>query len=122
MTEADGHRPASQEVEELLLEFLPSGRTAMGDVARELGIGRRTLQRRLASEGTSWQELLNGTRERLARYYVESTELSPTEVGFLLGFEDSGSLFRAFQRWTGTTPEAWRALVRGGAEGADRPD
>jgi AraC-like DNA-binding protein len=113
MTEADVHRPVSHEVEELLIEFLPSGRTAMSDVAGELGIGRRTLQRRLASEGTSWLEVLSGTRERLARYYFESTDLNATEVGFLLGFEDPGSLFRAFHRWTGTTPEIWRAEVRG---------
>ncbi len=38
--------------------------------------------------------------------------MSPAEVSFLLGFEDPNSLFRAFHRWTGTTPEAWRAETR----------
>ena len=84
----------------------------MTDVARELGVGSRTLQRRLASEGTSWLHVLNQTRERLARHYFQSTDLSPTQVSFLLGFEDPNSLFRAFQRWTGTTPEVWRAEAR----------
>ena len=112
MAEAGERRSATEEVEQALFELLPSGRSGMTDVARELGIGSRTLQRRLASEGTSWLHVLNQTRERLARHYFESTDLSPTQVSFLLGFEDPNSLFRAFQRWTGTTPEAWRAEVR----------
>ena len=112
MAEAGEHRSASEEVQEALFELLPSGRARVSDVASELGIGSRTLQRRLASEGTSWLELLNQTRERLARHYFESTDLSPTEISFLLGFADPNSLFRAFHRWTGTTPESWRADVR----------
>lgn len=112
MAEAGARRSTTEEVEEALLELLPSGRSRMADVSRELGIGSRTLQRRLASEGTSWVEVLNQTRERLALYYFGSTDLSATEVGFLLGFNDPNSLYRAFHRWTDTTPEAWRAEAR----------
>ncbi len=112
MVEADAGRSMSDEVEQALFEFLPSGRTGMADVARELGVGTRTLQRRLAAEGTTWLEVLNRTRERLARHYFASTDLTPTEVGFLLGFGDPSSLFRAFHRWTGTTPGAWREEAR----------
>jgi AraC-like DNA-binding protein len=112
MAEAGARRSTTEEVEEALLELLPSGRSRMADVSRELGIGGRTLQRRLASEGTSWVEVLNQTRERLAFHYFGSTDLSATEVGFLLGFNDPNSLYRAFRRWTDTTPEAWRAEAR----------
>ena len=110
--EAGEYRSVRDEVEEALFELLPSGRAAMSDVASELGIGGRTLQRRLAAEGTSWLDVLNSTRERLARHYFESTQLNATEVSFLLGFTDPNSLFRAFHRWTGTTPESWRAEFR----------
>ena len=110
--EAGEYRSVRDEVEEALFELLPSGRAAMSDVASELGIGGRTLQRRLAAEGTSWLDVLNSTRERLARHYFESTQLNATEVSFLLGFTDPNSLFRAFHRWTGTTPESWRAALR----------
>jgi AraC-like DNA-binding protein len=110
--EAGEYRSVRDEVEEALLVLLPSGRAAMSDMASELGIGGRTLQRRLAAEGTSWLDVLNSTRERLARYYFESTQLNATEVSFLLGFADPNSLFRAFHRWTGTTPEVWRAELR----------
>ena len=44
---------------------------------------------------------------------LRTTKMSPAEVSFLLGFEDPNSLWRAFQRWTGTTPESWRAQVMG---------
>ena len=112
MSEADERRSTSDLVEATLFELLPSGRTQMQDVAKELGIGTRTLQRRLAGEETTWLELLNRTRERLARHYLGSTKMSPAEISFLLGFDDPNSLFRAFNRWTGTTPESWRAQLQ----------
>lgn len=109
MSEADAARSTRERVEAALFELLPSGRSEMKDVAKALGVGQRTLQRRLSAEGTTWLEVLSRTRERLARHYLGRTAMSPAEVSFLLGFEDPNSLFRAFRRWTGTTPEAWRA-------------
>ncbi len=112
MAEGDSERSTSEQVESALFELLPSGRTEMKDVAKELGVGTRTLQRRLAAEETTWSTLLGQTRERLARHYLRNTNMTPSEVSFLLGFEDPNSLFRAFHRWTGTTPESWRAATR----------
>ena len=112
MAEAGEDRATSERVRAALLELLPSGRTHMRDVAKELGMGTRTLQRRLSAEGTTWLEVLNQTREQLAQHYLRTTRMSPAEVSFLLGFEDPNSLFRAFHRWTGTTPESWRAAVQ----------
>lgn len=109
MAEASEARSTREQVEGVLFELLPSGRTEMKDAAKELGVGARTLQRRLAAEDTTWLNVLADTRERLARHYLRSTKMSPAEVSFLLGFENPNSLFRAFHRWTGTTPEAWRA-------------
>ena len=95
-------------VENALLELLPSGRTQIDDVASELAVSRRSLQRRLSEEGTSWLDVLNAARMRLAQHYLTNTALGAAEVSFLLGFEDPNSFFRAFRRWTDTTPEAWR--------------
>ncbi len=95
-------------VENALLEMLPSGRTQIDDVASELAVSRRSLQRRLSEEGTSWLDVLNTARMRLAQHYLTNTNLGAAEVSFLLGFEDPNSFFRAFRRWTGSTPEAWR--------------
>lgn len=99
-------------VENALLELLPSGRTQIDDVAGELAISRRSLQRRLSEEGTSWLDILNTARMRLAQHYLTNTNFGAAEVSFLLGFEDPNSFFRAFRRWTGSTPEAWRETQR----------
>lgn len=99
-------------VENALLELLPSGRTQIDDVAGELAVSRRSLQRRLSEEGTSWLDVLNAARMRLAQHYLTNTSLGAGEVSFLLGFEDPNSFFRAFRRWTGSTPEAWREAHR----------
>lgn len=77
-------------------------------IAKRIGLGGRSLQRRLRDEGTSFQALRDETRRALAdRYFAEG--LSIAEVSFLLGFSEPSAFFRAFKRWTGTTPIAWRA-------------
>jgi AraC-like DNA-binding protein len=104
-----------ERVQSALLELLPSGRCQRRDVAASLGVGERTLQRRLRAESTSFQETLAQTRESLARHYLVRTRLSPPEIAYLLGFDDPNSLYRAFHRWTGTTPESVRRAARGQA-------
>lgn len=91
-----------------LNELLPSGRATVEDVARELAMSKRTLQRRLADEGTNWLEVLSEAREVLAKHYLTTTEYGTAEVSFLLGYEDPNSFFRAFKRWENTSPEIWR--------------
>ncbi|MFM7202032.1 MAG: AraC family transcriptional regulator ligand-binding domain-containing protein [Myxococcota bacterium] len=98
----------SERVRAVLLEGLPSGVFMMEDVARKLLMSRRTLQRRLEEEGTSFQELLRGLREELALHYLRQTPLPTAEISFLLGFEEPSSFFRAFSQWTGRTPELVR--------------
>jgi len=73
----------------------------------------RTLQRQLSQEGTSFQAILAGTRESLARHYLTSGELRTSEIAFLLGYDDTNSFYRAFRSWTGTTPDAIRATTTG---------
>ncbi len=92
----------------VLLEGLPSGQFNVDDVARRLAVSSRTLQRRLRGEGTSFQAVVDDTREGLARNYLRKTRLSGTEIAYLLGFEEPNSFFRALRRWTGTTPERLR--------------
>ena len=114
---ADLNRSATVEerVRSTLLELLPSGRASLDTVAQALGLSPRTLRRRLKDEGTNFQGVLDTTRESLAKYYLKSTSMSGAEISFLLGFEDPNSFFRAFNVWTGTTPErARRALLESG--------
>jgi AraC-like DNA-binding protein len=97
-----------QRVRSVLLESLPSGLISMNTIASRLAISRRTLQRRLKSEGTTYLLLLQQTREALARHYLLKTQLSTGEIAFLLGFDEPNSFYRAFRTWTGHSPDQVR--------------
>lgn len=98
----------SQRVQAVLHEALPSGQANMEAVARRLAMSKRTLQRRLTEEGTTFQRVLQQTREAVARHYLTNTSLAAAEISFLLGFEEPNSFYRAFRDWTGQTPETVR--------------
>jgi AraC-like DNA-binding protein len=69
----------------------------------------RTLQRRLAADGATFQQLLQEARRELARHYLLHSSLELSETAYLLGYEDSHSFFRAFHDWEGDSPGEWRA-------------
>lgn len=95
-------------VKAVLLEMLPSGQSTVDEVAYRLLMSRRTLQRRLNEEDTNFKNVLAGVREELARHYITRSDLPYTQISFLLGYEDPNSFFRAFNAWTGTTPDSVR--------------
>jgi AraC-like DNA-binding protein len=108
LSELEDTATMGERVAALLLELLPSGEASIEAVASRLAMSKRTLQRRLDEENETFRTLVNGTRERLARHYLTQTNLSSGEIAFLLGFDDPNSFFRAFQEWTGQTPETIR--------------
>ncbi len=99
----------ARRVQSALCELLPSGRGSSDQVAQNLAVSKRSLQRYLKNEGTSFQKELNRTREKLARHYLANSSLPGSQISFLLGFDDPNSFVRAFRSWTGTTPEKIRA-------------
>lgn len=109
LAELEPESTIAERVRAALLELLPAGLTTMDAAASELAVSTRTLQRRLHGEGTTFQQILNGTREDLARHYLTSAELTTAEISFLLGYAETSSFYRAFQTWTGSTPERVRA-------------
>lgn len=89
---------------------LSGGVPALSDVAGDLGMSGRTLQRRLSEEGLSFQSLVDEARRRLAlRLLRQESDVTLTEVTFMTGFSDQSAFTRAFRRWTGQTPGAFRA-------------
>ena len=101
-----------QQVKDTLKRSLAGKRPTLQDVAQELGMSARTLQRRLTDAGLTFQQLLEETRRELARHYLKQRTVELPEVAFLLGFEDANSFFRAFQVWEGTSPTEWRERNR----------
>jgi len=83
-------------------------RPKMQDIARELHISSRTLQRRLQEAGYSFQQVLEEARHQLARHYLNNSGLELSETAYLLGYEDTGSFVRAFRTWEGVPPAFWR--------------
>jgi len=108
LAELDESVTVTQRVRAVLLEALPSSMTSMESVASKLCMSRRTLQRQLEFEGTTYIKILKQTREMLARHYLVKTQISAAEISFLLGFEEPNSFYRAFREWTGMSPERIR--------------
>lgn len=102
---ADGFRAV---VERAVRERLDQPELTIRSIAAGLRMSTRTLQRRLEDEGTGFAEVLDGAREVLARELVARPEVSLSEVAFLLGFAEFATFSRAFKRWTGSPPGAFR--------------
>lgn len=95
-----------------LTESLAGGQCTMSEVARQLAVSDRTLQRRLAEEGTSFQKEITQLREELAAHYLTRSAYTNAEIAFLLGYDDPNSFIRAFNGWTGSTPDRMRSENR----------
>ncbi|MBB3274833.1 MULTISPECIES: AraC family transcriptional regulator [unclassified Pseudoxanthomonas] len=117
LAEASEPHTISHRVKATLKHILASGRPEMADVARELGMSERTLQRRITDEGTTYRQLLTAARQDLVRHLLAEPSIDINEVAYLVGYEDANSFYRAFRSWEGTTPARWRELA---LQGADR--
>lgn len=102
---SDGFRAV---VERTVREQLDRPELSVRTVALGLRMSTRTLQRRLEDEGTGFAEVLDGVRELMARELVARPEVSLSEIAYLLGFAEFATFSRAFKRWTGSPPGAFR--------------
>lgn len=91
-----------------LLRRLPHGDTRLAPVAAELGLSARTLQRKLAEAGSSFQGEFDAVRFSLARDYLRQRELGLVEIALKLGFQEQSAFTHAFRDWSGMNPGAWR--------------
>lgn len=99
----------SRQVAHVLADRLKGTVPALSDIARELAMSDRNLQRALRKDGTSYQKVLDRVRRDLAISHLSQPGTSAAQVGFLLGFSEPSAFHRAFRRWTGSTPSAYRA-------------
>jgi AraC-like DNA-binding protein len=99
----------SHQVAQVLADRLKGAVPPLRDIARELAMSDRNLQRALRNDGTSFQKLLDQVRRDLAISHLANPATSAGQVGFLLGFSEPSAFHRAFRRWTGKAPGAFRA-------------
>jgi len=97
-----------REVRRLIVEGLPKGSANIDAIADELNISNKTLERRLAERGQSFSALLDETRCKAAKHYLEETNMRIAQVAYMAGYTKPAALVRAFKRWTGTTPVKFR--------------
>ncbi|MDB5670563.1 MAG: araC family transcriptional regulator [Alphaproteobacteria bacterium] len=105
---ADRTPPLRSEIEGRLEALLPDGDVGIDRVAREMGLSRQTLYRRLKAEGATYEQVLDGLRHRLALRFIKRDGISAKEAAYRLGFSEPAAFSRAFKRWTGSSPSALR--------------
>ncbi len=97
------------QVKAKLFEQLPTGKTTEESIAKTLHMSTRTLQRKLKEEGTTYKQLLDDTRRELAAQYIKQSNISISEITYLLGFSEPSNFSRAYKRWMGQSPSEHRA-------------
>ena len=112
LSEQLAQKTFSEQAKGILKQLLAGQRPGIQDLARELHLSTRTLQRRLTDQGITLKRLLEVARRELARHYLLHSSRELNETAYLLGYEDANSFFRAFHQWEGTSPGQWRLLQR----------
>ena len=108
LTEQLAQKTFSDQTKGILKQLLAGQRPGIQDLARELHLSTRTLQRRLTEQGATFQRLVDEARRELARHYLLHSSRELNEIAYLLGYEHANSFFRTFQQWEGTSPGQWR--------------
>ncbi len=98
-----------EQVLNAMVPLLPHGKPRAAEIARSLGVSKRSLARRLAAEGTTFSDALEALRSDLARQYLAEQGLTISQVAWLLGYHEVSAFTHAFKRWTGMTPRKARA-------------
>ena len=95
-------------IESLLIPILHTGDVGMQRIAALLALSRQTVFRKLKAEGTTFREILDELRHKMALHYLDAKKISVNETAYLVGFSDPAAFSRAFKRWTGSSPRAMR--------------
>jgi len=101
-------------VDNQLVSALAGGKVQAAEIADQLGMSVRSLRRQLAEEDTSFGEILDRVRQRLAHRYLEDEDISLQQVAWLLGYSEVAAFNHAFKRWTGTSPSRARQSSKAG--------
>ena len=105
-----------EQVRRALRTLLVRGSASGDDVAQMLSMHRRTLNRRLHAEGTTFQRVLDEIRYAVARQLLSDTGAALDDIAASLGYSGVCPFMRSFRRWSGTTPGRWRREAAGVAK------
>ncbi|OLP00247.1 AraC family transcriptional regulator [Mycolicibacterium porcinum] len=110
LSETHGQRPSgiADAVRSVVRQLLPTGELSAQLVARQFGIHPKTMQRRLAAEGTTFPDLVDQIRRELAHRLLVGTDLPVSQAARQLGYAEHSVFTRACKRWFGLTPITYR--------------
>ena len=106
---SEPHLGSTREAVERVFERYPGIIWTTGQVASQLHVSNRTMQRRLRDEHTTFQEILDTWLKNLAVMYLEEQNLTVDATATLLGYTDEANFRRAFKRWFGCSPQAYKS-------------
>lgn len=99
-------------VKSKLIEMMPEGQITEDMIAKQLNMSLRTLQRKLQEEETSFSTIYTSIRQEMANEFIQDSQMSMTEIAYLLGFSEQANFTRAFRRWYGTSPSEARETIQ----------
>jgi AraC-like DNA-binding protein len=108
-------------VRRAIAEIVREGEPSLARIAKKMGVSSRTLQRQLKARQINCQKLVDDTRRHFARSYLKDPKNTLTQVAFLLGYSEASAFNRAFKRWTGLTPLAYRSQAMTAQPAAKMP-
>ncbi|MGE0038633.1 MAG: AraC family transcriptional regulator [Xanthobacteraceae bacterium] len=100
------------QVRRVMRTQLTNRRVSVDAVAELFGMHRRTLSRRLKTEGTTFDEILNEVRFEIANHFLADTDMPLSQIAAALDYSEASAFTRAFRRWSGASPSDWRQLKR----------
>jgi len=121
LTEQLAQKNLKEQAKGILKQLLAGQRPGIQDLARELHLSTRTLQRRLTEQGITFQQVLDEARRELAHHYLLHSSRELNETAYLSGYEDANSFYRAFHHWEGTSPGQWRTLQKNSNSANEAP-
>jgi AraC-like DNA-binding protein len=98
-------------IENAIAPVLPHGEAKFDEIAQKLGVSRRTLARRLKEEGLTFSEVLQKLRTDLIARYLSESNLSISQIAWLVGFRSVGAFSHSCKRWSGTSPKMLRETL-----------
>jgi len=110
LEELEASKTLRGRIESMLMPLLHTGDVSIDAIAAKLGVSRQTLYRNLKGEDVTFEQVLDGLRQKMALDYLRGKRVSVNETAYLVGFSDPASFSRAFKRWTGKSPREMRGV------------
>lgn len=100
-----------RKVSKVMFTLVQKNNATLENVAKNMAIGERTLQRLLKKEGSTFNEVLQNVRKEMAKRSLQNTSMPISEISYMLGFSEPSIFHRSFKKWTGLTPKSFRQEV-----------